>query len=421
MNPKVRDRILQWFRAGLAAVEPQAVTRDALQKLDLGQGKIIVLAFGKAAVPMAAAAREVIGTRHHAGLLVTKQGQFTKEIEGFTSIESAHPIPDDRSLRAGEMALDLVKNLSSSDTVIALISGGGSALIEQPIEGVSLMDMQVTTELLMYAGADIGQLNTVRKALSQIKGGGLRRAIAPANCVTLMLSDVLGNSHSVIASGPTVPAPTNRSGAWKTITRFGLDRQVPESVRHALTSEHAPDPLTEFPHDHREVISDNQTFVKAIAAAIEADGLIPEHTWHEWGDSSRTLASEVLKTCNETAFDVIIGGGEATSEVTGNGKGGRNTDAGLRVAIGLREQGVNAWTFASLASDGDDGNSGAAGAIVDADSVVSQSDAEKALAESDSAGYLEKANALVVTGQSGTNVNDVYIAVRTSAISGEKT
>lgn len=421
MNQTSHDRIRSWFDAGLAAVDPTTVTRNALLDLEPGEGKLIVLSVGKAAVAMAAAAYDVFGDRIDSGLLVAKQGQLTEDVEGFLAIEAAHPIPDEHSLRAGESALEMVSDLAADDTVIALISGGGSSLMECPIEGISLMDMRVTTELLMYAGAGIYELNTVRRALSAIKGGGLRREIGDARCITLMLSDVIGNDHTVIASGPTVPGPTQRGPAWQVIEDFKIQQQVPESVRQALTSDAPPFPPIDTTRDDRRVIADNATFVSAIEQVAQKDGLRIQHVWDNWRDDAGELALRIVRDCREadSQIDVLIGGGEATSVVHGNGQGGRNTEAALIAAMQLTPD--DGWIIASLASDGDDGNSGAAGAIVDADTIVDVKAAESDLKNSDSAGYLRQRNALVVTGQSGTNVNDVYIAVRNSALAGEAT
>lgn len=419
MGDQVRSRILSWFHEGLQAVDPARVTRDALREIDPGSGKLIVLSVGKAAEAMAAAASEVLGGQIDAGLVVAKR--VTEEIEGFTSIQAAHPIPDEQSLRAGELTLELVKDLRAKDTVIALISGGGSSLLESPIEGISLMDMQVTTELLMYAGAGIYELNAVRQALSATKGGGLRRAIGDAHCITLMLSDVVGNDHTIIASGPTVPKPTKRGQAWQVIEDFRIEQQVPETVRLALTSDAPPQPELDTSRDIRRIIADNSTLVTAVREAAERDGLRANLVVDQWRDDARELAHRIIAECRNAGddIDMLIGGGEATSVVHGDGLGGRNTETALVAALTMNPE--DDWTIASLASDGDDGNSGAAGAIVDASTIDDRNIAEAALNISDSAGYLEKRNALVVTGQTGTNVNDVYIAVRNSAFSGDET
>lgn len=416
MHQTVRDQIVAWFHEGLAAVDPTHVTRQALTDLDLGEGKIIVLAIGKAAVAMARAANEVLGDRIDAGLIVAKQGQITEDLDRFNVIEAGHPVPNLQSLRAGELALEMVQNLCARDTVIALISGGGSALLESPVEDISLMDLQVMTELLMYAGAGIHDLNTARKALSAIKGGGLRRAMGDARCITLLLSDVIGNDPTVIASGPTIVAPTSRKQAWQVIFDFDLQDRVPESVRQALTTEAPVTEPFDASRDKFHIVADNDLLIDTIYAAARRDGYRVDRILHEWRDDARDLAAEMVRATHENQCDVLIGGGEATSLVRGNGRGGRNTEMALVAAM---QMGDDDWTIASLASDGDDGNSGAAGAIVNRVTVADVSAAQAALASSDSAGYLESTDSLVVTGQTGTNVNDVYIAVRNSSFTGD--
>lgn len=412
MTTPTRDRIIGWYRRGLEAVEPARVTREALAKIETGSGRLVVLAIGKAAVPMAQAARDVLGGAITSGLIVTKSGQLGEDVEGFVGIESAHPIPDQASLDAAEYTLELVSGLTAADTVIVLISGGGSALLEYPLSDVSLMDMQLTTELLMYAGAGIYDLNTVRKALSAIKGGGLRRAIGDARCITLMLSDVLGNDFGVIASGPTIIEPVSRRAARQVLADYRVDDRVPESVKQLLSSDAPVAEDFDTSRDVYEIVADNEAFIQAIEQAAQQDGLRTRIVWPAWKDDARDLAHRMVTDCHavDEEVEVLIGGGEATSVVRGSGRGGRNCETALQAAMLLLED--PNWTIASLASDGDDGNSGAAGAVVDARTVDDRPAAEKALIESDSGGYLESCNALVVTGPTGTNVNDVYIAVR---------
>ena len=412
MQNRNRDLILDWYQQALAAVDPALVTRNALESIRVGDGKLVVLAIGKAAVPMARAARETLGDRITSGLIVTKSGQLTDEVDGFFGVEAAHPIPNEASLLAGERTLAAVADLSAADTVIALVSGGGSSLVEHPVEGVSLMDVQVTTELLMYAGAGIYDLNAVRKALSAIKGGGLRRSIGDARCITLMLSDVLGNDFSIIASGPTIIEPVSRHRAWQILNDFRVQDRVPESVREVLTSEAPTAVDIDTSRDVCEILADNATFLSAVESAAQADGLPIERRWINWHEDAQDLAHRIVADCRAVSgdIDVLIGGGEATSVVRGGGKGGRNTEMALAAAMLLTDN--DQWTIASLASDGDDGNSGVAGAIVDSSTIDDPAAARSALAESDSGGYLAARHATVRTGPTGTNVNDVYIAVR---------
>ena len=412
MSSQNRELILDWYQQALNAVDPVLVTRTALAELDRGEGRLVVVAIGKAAGAMAAAAHDVLGDAISAGLIVTKSGQLTDEVDGFSAMEAAHPIPNESSLLAGERVLAAVSDLSADDTVIALISGGGSSLVEHPVDGVSLMDVQVTTELLMYAGAGIYDLNSVRKSLSAIKGGGLRRAIGDARCITLMLSDVLGNDFSVIASGPTIMEPISRHRAWQVLIDFRIEDRVPASVRQILTTD-APTAIDiDTRRDVCQVLADNTTFVTAIESAALAAGCRPQRVWTNWQADGQELARRMVTDCRSAGVDVdvLLGGGEATSTVRGSGRGGRNTETALVAAMLLEPD--DQWTVASLASDGDDGNSGAAGAIVDGETVQDRDRAEATLASSDSAGYLASVNALVAPGPTGTNVNDVYIAVR---------
>lgn len=417
MNLAIRNAILRWFDNALQAVDPARVTRERLETLELGRGRLVVLAIGKAAVPMAQAATDVLGDRIDRGLIVTKSGQLTNDVDGFDAIEAAHPIPDANSLAAGQAVLDAVQNLKSRDTVIALISGGGSSILEYPEGDLTLMDLQTTTELLMYAGAGIHDLNAVRKVLSAIKGGGLRRHIGPARTITLLLSDVLGNDPAVIASGPTVPEPYSRTRAAKILEQYRVEDRVPERVRMYLQSDAPPSEPFDTSRDVVEVIADNRSFVDAIARAATADGMRTRVQWESWAGDARDLAQVMIDDIRDVGddVDVLLGGGEATAIVRGSGSGGRNTETALQAALLLH--GLD-WTIASLASDGDDGNSGAAGAIVDASTHQSREAALAALANSDSAGYLTNVNALVAPGPTGNNVNDVYIAVRNTAFGG---
>lgn len=418
MSQTPRDTIASWFHEALASVDPTVATTAALDDVDPGTGKLVVVAIGKAALPMAQAARCSLGPRIDTGLFITKQGQLTGEIDGFVGFEAGHPVPTEASLYAGQMVLEAVCELTENDTVLALISGGGSALVEYPIDGVSLTDLQVTTELLMFAGAGIHELNAVRKSLSQIKGGGFRRAMGNARCVTLLLSDVLGNDHGVIASGLTVLEACDLETAWRIVKRFGLEDRVPESVRLALLRDAVPIAEIDASRDEVQIIADNHMFVQAVVRAAANQGYDVHVAWSGWTDTTTELGQSAIQAMKHSNADVLIGGGEATSIVRGSGKGGRNTETALGVALAIK--GCPDWTFASLASDGDDGSSHAAGAIVDGATVVDEVSAQQALLRSDSAGYLAGRDALLVCGPTGTNVNDVYVALRNHAINGEK-
>lgn len=420
--------IRRWFDAALEVVDPRDAVRNLLhlegdvlsvkgRHVSLSRdGSVVVVAIGKAACGLARGACDVLGDRIDRGVVLTKYGHVDDPIQGFAIFEASHPTPDQGGLDATAFILNLVSDLTADDLVIALISGGGSSLLELPREGVSLEDMQAVTRLLMHAGAGIGDLNTVRKALSQVKGGGLRSRIGRARCVTLLLSDVLGNDPSVIASGPTVPSSTGPDDALEVIRRFGVDSRVPASVLDVLRKDETMRPEVDTSGDVVSVIADNALFVTQVATEARSGGLRVHVDKDAYEGDAASLGFAIVETLENLPpdVDVFVRGGEATVAVTGDGAGGRNTEMALAAALAL--DGNHEWVVASLASDGDDGNSGAAGAIADGETVARARaagiDAEGALRRNDSASVFRAIGGLVETGPTGTNVNDVYIAVR---------
>lgn len=433
MNSNVRsayDVIQRWFASAVEVVDPrQAVTRALsydgrmlrVGSTDIplaGEGRLVVLAIGKAAPAMARGAREMIGERIDHGIILTKYGHLSQPVDGFDAFEAGHPMPDEGSLAATQRILEEVSDLTERDTVIALISGGGSALLELPRDGVSLEDMQMVTHRLMHAGAGIHDLNAVRKELSQVKGGGLRRAIGPARCISLLLSDVLGNDPSVIASGPTVISSSPGDDAPAVIEKFGLRGALPGAITARLPEGGVRDSDIDVHRDMVEVIADNAIFVREIANRANADGYRVELNADPYSGDAAEWGREFVQQARKvsSAIDVLVRGGEATVKVTGDGTGGRNTEMALAATFEMTAD--DRWIVASLASDGDDGNSEAAGAIADPGTLNRARDhgidPEQALRQNDSASVFQKAGGLVVTGPTGTNVNDVYIALRTN-------
>jgi hydroxypyruvate reductase len=272
--------------------------------------------------------------------------------------------------------------------------------------------------LLLHAGANIHELNAVRSLLSQVKGGGLRRVVGPARCVSLLLSDVLGNDPGVIASGPTIPMTPSPERAREIIRRYSLEDRLPHA---AMTLIHQDSPTGDDPDlgkdDVRAIVADNATFVAETERLFRREGLMTSVVWRAFDGDASDLGRRIVEGAEAAAddVDVLLGGGEATVEVTGNGIGGRNTEAALVAAMEL-ERSDASWVIASLASDGQDGASEATGAIADPETCARARavavDAESALRNNDSATFFERSGGLVVTGPSGTNVNDVYIALR---------
>ncbi len=425
--PRLKGFIEQVFREALVAVDPEALVRDALQLRDgvlrvrgipyrLGpRSQLVVLAIGKAAIPMARGAVAVLGDRIDRCVVVTKSATESAALGLCRVIESAHPIPDERSLVAGAAVLDAVRGLGPSDLVIVF----RSSLVEQLRPGVTLEDLGTTTALLLRAGADIWQLNAIRRRLSTLKGGGLARAAAPARIVNVVVSDVLGNPLPVIASGPTVPPESSAEDVRTIVEGLGVWEELPSAVRDALTT---PDESARPANVVQTiVVADAARLAHAAAEACRHRGLPTvlcgtrfSGEAREFGRFWAALARSVREDRMPWSPPVaLVAAGELTVTVRGTGRGGRNTEMALAAALAL--EGSQAISIASLASDGDDGISGAAGAVVDettASALRSRGvSPSRALDDNDSASALALVDALVITGLTGTNVNDLYLAI----------
>jgi glycerate-2-kinase len=415
------------FGEGLKSVEPRsAVVRDlhlANTSIEVDGrtaslvGKVIVLAVGKAAVPMAQGCADVLGDRIDRGIILTKDGHLSTQVAGFEVFEARHPLPDRRGIAATQHILRAVSGLGNDDVVIALISGGGSALLEAPVEGIALEDFQETTDLLLKAGAPIQHLNAVRSAISQVKGGGLRRAIGDATCVSLILSDVLGNDPAVIASGPTVYSEPDPQRARALLKQYGIETEVPGSVAAHLQLARPPVESASSGADIWHIVGDNRRFLERIEQAAAEAGCQAGIVWRDREGEARELGVEFTDLATRsTQFDVVIGGGEATVTVRGNGIGGRNTEFALAAAMELERTGTANWVIASLGSDGQDGAADAAGAIADPGTTKRAReqgiDPVSCLQNNDSASLFATVGGLVNPGPTGTNVNDVFLAFR---------
>jgi hydroxypyruvate reductase len=426
-----KNLIRELFDAALAAVEPAAAVQAYLSCRDSGvavdgrvvpaPGRLLVVGAGKASVAMARGVEAVCGDRIDDGLVITTDGHERDEQPETIAVRVArHPIPDQRGVEATRELLRLVSRARAGDVVLAIISGGGSAILEAPRLPVTLEDMGKTTDLLLRAGAPIQDLNAVRTPLSEVKGGGLRRAAGNATVVTLILSDVLGNDPRVIASGPTVPGKANGATALAILDRYGVTDDTPRSVLDLLRSEAVNSPAPSSEHDILVIIADNPAAVRAAEQAAVKRGLAARVIWSERTGEASELGREWVQACADAPANVqvLLGGGEATVTVRGDGVGGRNTEFALAAAEELDRLHLADWTIASLATDGVDGMADAAGAIADAGTVARARqrgiDPEAALADNDSATAFAKAGGLVHTGPTGTNVNDLYLAVRHS-------
>jgi glycerate 2-kinase len=415
------------YQAALRASDPQIAVRNALAIDGRGisisgqhvecAGRLVVIAIGKAAVTMAAGAVDVLGDRIDAGIAITKDGHAgSVALPRFDIYEAGHPIPDERGVAGTRRAIARADSCGPDDLLLALISGGGSALFEAPKPPVSLDDLAEMTSLLLKAGAPIEDLNAARTPLSQVKGGGLLRAASPATVATLILSDVLGNDASVIASGPTVPGTSSNAGSRTVLERYGVWEQVAESIRVALRS---PEPNgSDGTLGLIDIVADNTIAVHAANGKAEGLGLRSQIVWREMTGEASERARQWVDACEvaDDETDCLLGGGELTVTVLGDGIGGRNTEFVLAAAIELDRRGMDDWVVASLATDGQDGPTDVAGGIADrtlvAKSLRAGINPAQALMRNDSLAALKSGGRVVEPGPTGTNVNDLYFALR---------
>jgi glycerate 2-kinase len=435
MSENIRSRddarglLEELFATGLKAVEPRSAVESTLrrdgetlligdERVSIGTG-VYLIAVGKAAPAMALGAVSVLGDVITSGDVITKDGHASGDLpDRITEHEAGHPIPDQRGVEAAREALQHLKALPEGAIVLALISGGGSALLEAPREGITLEALATTTGALLRAGAPIDALNAVRSPLSRVKMGGLRSAAPNARWVTLILSDVLSNDPRVIASGPTIVARADRSRALQIIDRYEVRETISPEVIALLSEPEAPGAADFGTNDILRIIGDNSVAIQAITAAATEYGLRSEIIWQkEEGEASARGREfvDLLRAIPEDV-DLLVGGGEMTVTVKGSGQGGRNTEFALAAALELEKLGLSDWIVASLGTDGQDATTGYAGAVADwmtaNRSREKGIDPEKALHNNDSLRVFEAAGGAVFTGPTGTNVNDLYLALR---------
>lgn len=436
----LRNDLKEIRQAALSAVDPAAAVRRHLQIVEgelrvAGESwplaeleRVLLLSAGKAAAPMAEAAVELLGAHLEAGLVVTKYAHAAsaKLPARVQVIEAGHPVPDEAGQHGAAAMLELLAESSPRDLVLVLLSGGGSALLPLPVHGVTLPELQATTELLLRSGATITELNAVRKHLSRLKGGQLAHAVAPAPLVALILSDVVGDPLDVIASGPTVPDPTTYADAWAVLGRYGLQSEAPAAVRLHLRAGLAgerpetPKPgAALFERVHNQLIGSNRQ--AALAAVDTARRLgyqalllttFVEGEAREAAQLAAALAKGIRRHGDPLAPPAcLVWGGETTVTVRGTGKGGRNQELALAVAQALA--GWEEIAVMALATDGTDGPTDAAGAVVDGSTVQRAHelglDLQAALDQNDAYPLLAATGDLLRLGPTGTNVNDLLV------------
>ncbi|MBI5444693.1 MAG: DUF4147 domain-containing protein [Deltaproteobacteria bacterium] len=464
-----REQFLSIVEAALRAVDPADAVRAHLRvegdRLRLGDrdyalsdvDRIVVVGGGKACAPMAAALSEALGDRITAGVVTVKRGHtgpgFRAARFGAASlpgspmppastgriavVEAAHPVPDAAGVAGVARMLDLLAGLTRRDLVIVLLSGGGSALLPAPADGLRLEDLQETTDLLLACGATITEINAVRKHCSRLAGGQLARLASPARVETLLLSDVVGSPLDAIASGPTSADPTTFSEARSVLTRYALLERVPAAVRDRIergcSGELAEtpkpgDPL--FDRVHHVIVGDNARAARAACAQARQQGWNPLYLGSRWEGEAREVGRVVAGLGVSLAWGEVdlplpaclVLGGETTVTLRGKGTGGRNQELALAAALALdrapRPESARV-AVVSVATDGNDGPTEAAGALATAETVAQARqlglDPWAALAANDSLPLWSALADLLLTGPTGTNVNDLILLFAWSA------
>ncbi|MBA4397247.1 MAG: glycerate kinase [Syntrophus sp. (in: bacteria)] len=429
-----RQQAAEIFQAVLRSIDPYGLVQEHASRIAClyraeNFQKLYLVSFGKAAFPMAKALTDAVGGTLTRGVLITKDGHVPDAglPEKMAVYEAAHPVPDIRGVLATEKIMALLQEADRETLVVCLISGGGSALLTAPHAGIDLRQKQDITQLLLRAGADIVEMNTVRKHLSRIKGGRLAQLAYPARVVSLILSDVIGDPLDVIASGPTAPDETTFQDALAVLDRYHLKDRLPAKVLDILTrgalgeipeTPKANNPI--FDKVENLIIGSNKEALQVAAREALLRGysavILSSELKGEAREVGRRLAGQAIEACRASGKTVpgkicLIAGGETTVTVTGKGLGGRNTELALAFAREIKD--MEGITLLSAGTDGTDGPTNAAGAVVDGGTLrrgeASGLDVAAFMAENDSYHFLEKTHDLLITGSTGTNVMDMQI------------
>ena len=430
--------VLEGYEAALNAVQPRKLLESklALQgstlkvddlAFDLQKYKhIYIVGGGKASGEMAAALEQILGKWLTIGIVNVPKGN-KPQTEKITLNEASHPVPDESGVSGAVKMLEIAKKAGPDDLLICLISGGGSSLMPLPTEGVTLRDKQELTKALLRSGASIAEVNTVRKHLSAFKGGNLAKAAYPATVLSLIISDVVGDGLENIASGPTAPDQSTFQDAVDILKKHSIWDKVPVAVKETLVeglngevaeTPKPKDPI--FEKVHNVIVGSNQSACNAVKQYFEAKSfqtcLLTKPLEGEASNVAVSIAQKIREATAAMPKPVcLIGGGETTVTVKGKGVGGRNQELALAVALQLK--GLRGFVFAGLSTDGVDGPTDAAGAIIDDFTLSSAKilglNPEALLKNNDSCKFFMRLQDLVFTGPTGTNVNDLAIAVIT--------
>jgi hydroxypyruvate reductase/glycerate 2-kinase len=436
-NAERKKLVKQIFNASLESVDSYKSVKkyaDSIFNIIYQERKyksLYLIGFGKAACPMTKAIEDSFLNLIDAGILITKYKHCNPPYKPKKILvhEAGHPVPDENGLRGTNEIIDILKKADKNTLVICLISGGGSTLLVSPYDGVTLDEKKKITQLLLKAGADINELNTVRKHLSKVKGGRLAEIAYPAKVISLILSDVIGDRLDVIASGPTSPDKTTYMNALSVLKKHDLLDKTPESILKVLYSGikgEIPETPKEgdkiFEGVENIIIGSNRKALKAAKTKAESLGfeteIISSEIIGEAREAGKWLAKKALAVKSEASGvkrerKCFISGGETTVIVKGNGIGGRNMELALSFAMEI--EGIDGITLLSAGTDGTDGPTDAAGAIVDEETIkkakMSGLDPEEYLNNNNSYNFFKKIDGLFITGSTGTNVMDMQIVI----------
>lgn len=408
-----RKKILNALTSVFDELDPAAVCRKEVESLDIPvSGKLYIIGFGKAAYRMYSGVRSGISRKIDAAwIVVPDDQQFTPEYEELEVLYGSHPITSEKSVESTEKIISSVGGLSSEDVVLVLISGGGSALFEKPVEGVGIQQIASASQCLMDADADILELNTFRRHFSMVKGGKLARYLHPAKVYSLLISDVYGDDPAFVASGPLTFPSGNGNNLSTLIEKYGVKCPILKDMeRNAEMEELNPDDMENV---HQKIVLRNRDFVESICSIFVKWGVDYVNLGSNVNGNVKNVSRELMDALKRiwelkrSGFWFVLGG-ETTVNVTGEGMGGRNQEMALRMLQSMKKED---FVFTTIGTDGVDGKSPAMGAIVDTDlrERISNDEIEEYLDASDSYSILSKYGSAIITGPTGNNVSDVTL------------
>ena len=415
----LREDAFKIIENAINGVMPDTAIEKALSAnreiIDNVKGRIVLISIGKAAFTMAKKFDEVLGQKVHKGLIVTKYGHLKEGLDRYEKIEAGHPILDENSLKAGGCAIEYVKDLNEKDLVVLLLSGGGSAVFESPYKDVTIQDITIVTDQLLASGASIEEINTVRKHMSDLKGGRFAQKCPKTPILAIALSDVIGDRFDTIASGPVHPDESTSEMAAQVVDKYNIF--TPQAVREALKDE-TPKVVQNVVDYLAGGVKDLCNRAAASAQSLGYEPLIMTTSLDCEAREAGRLLGAIARDIGSKEGSMypqkpcaLIFGGETVVHVKGKGLGGRNQELALAAARAIR--GVEGVSIFSVGSDGTDGPTDAAGGIIDGESYgfmwAGGIDPDKALEDNDSYRALLASGDLIVTGPTGTNVNDLMV------------